>query len=174
MQTKNKGFFLITILIYLMIFSLISLYHLTAISAMMKSNNHLLEAATDHYRNLQILKKLESNFINNISTCSIPITPAATLANKPDSFWLTHACHDYVDRRHAYYTIEALGENACALIEHTSFIASYYRLTLFLKDDLNGVRYLIQSTIVRSVAPTIACQQNTHIVKPGPQARREI
>jgi hypothetical protein len=172
----NKGFVLFIVLIFLQIFSLISLYSLTTLSAMTKSNYHLWQGESFRYQSRKTLSEFASKFESALSTCSIPITPANELASKPGSWWQLDACQEKVNGLNAFYTVELLGEDACATIaNNNNLIARYYRITLLtLSDEFHGASYLLQSTITVPAAPTVTCQQTRHAVKAGQQAWREL
>jgi hypothetical protein len=170
---KSQGFVLFTVLIFLQIFSLISLYHLTTLSVMMKTNYHLQQGGNLRYRSQKILNKIEAALKENLPGCSIPVTPAHLLADKPLSWWQLNACAAKEGNIHAYFVIETLGNDACAKIQDS--IARYYRITLFaVFDDLHGAKYRLQTTMTLPTLPATACQHKSHAVKSGRQSLREI
>jgi len=174
-----RGFVLLTVLVFLQIFSLISLYSLTTVSAMMKSNDHLWQSDHTRLKSHAILQRLESTLTRDISACSIPLTPATVLAKKSLVWWQLHACHGKVNHIEYYYTIESLGNDPCAIIEmrdgNPSMMATYYRMTLYaLPYPLKSAHFVLQTTVALSTAHMATCEQKVHLIKQGRQGFREI
>lgn len=157
-MNKNRGFILIIVLIFLQIFSLIGLFNISSLTQVLKSNSHLYQSYYLRHKSLAFLQELEREIKPE---CLIPIIPAPLLAKKPASFWQVHACHANVDGIRYYYSMEWLGEDACAE-------AAYYRITL------KAGHYLLQSTLALALSESKVCEGRKHVVKPGRQWLREL
>lgn len=178
-RLSSSGFVLVTVLLFLQVFSLISLYGLMYASTTMKRNDHLWYGYNDRLKSNQFLQKLESGVVLDPAACNIPVTPSPVLARKPISWWQLHTCSANADGIRYYYAVESLGDDPCGVTEKGNrnqwLIANYYRITLFmLPDKLKGAKYLLQSTIALSGVQALACEGNLHRVKPGRQTWREI
>jgi hypothetical protein len=177
MQRYNQisGFTLIAILIFLQIFSLLSLYSLSRASLVMRQNNHSWQSHVQQLKAKKILDTIEKISLPKLNQCRISVTSSHILIHKSLSFWKSHGCR--VDDGH-YFVVEPLEEDACAIIEtmnRQEKIAHYYRITLLtISDTLHAAKYFMQSTIVRPENPLFACQDKRHKVLLGRQMRREI
>lgn len=163
-MNKTKGFILIIVLVFLQIFSLIGLFNISTVTHVMKSNSHLYQGYCLRLKSRQFLQTLEREIKPE---CIIPITPAPLLGKKPLSFWQVNACHANVDGIRYDYSVEWLGDDACAVMENGSQ-ARYYRLTL------KTGHYLLQSTLAQPISTQKACEGKAHLLQAGRQWLREI
>ena len=157
-MNKHSGFILIIVLVFLQIFSLIGLFNITLVTNGLKSTHHLSQGYYFRLRTREFMQNLEHQIRPE---CVIPITPATQLAKKLPSFWQLNACHANVDGIRYYYSMEWLGDDACAS-------SRYYRITV------KASHYMLQSTIALPATIEQACEGKTHIVQPGRQGLREI
>lgn len=128
-----KGFVLVIVLFFLQLFALIGLYALKETAGLVKVTNAAWQREVLLQDTLAILKRLESSLQ---PVCFIPITIASDIIKKPTLWWQAHACSDKVSGIHYHYVIELLGKDI-------------YRLTLLsLSDQINGMRIILQSTVI--------------------------
>jgi hypothetical protein len=174
MKSKS-GFILFIVLVFLQIFSLISLYSLTMIESTMKSGNHLWQGYIFRQKSESYLHKLET-YILQKNNCIIPITPAVVLKNKSSQWWQLNTCHENVNEIQYYFVVEVLGEDDCAIIESSQNInAQYYRITLNAKSSqLSNSHYILQSTIALPSSNIANCDIKPHLIKQGRQSFREL
>jgi len=175
---KSAGFVLMTVLIFMQLFSLISLYSVTTASVIMKSNDHLWQGMKLRQNSQAILQRLSSHVMANNNICFIPLTPASDLAKKTLTWWQLMGCRDNVNGIRYYYVMESLGEDPCAIMQNNSInqpvIAHYYRITLCIIPESKPYCYLLQGTTALPRAATLTCQQKSHTVTKGLQSRREL
>ena len=114
---QSSGFVLICVLLFMQLFSLISLFSMSTASAIMKSNNHLWQGLTFRLQCDGILQQLESSIMTNGTACSIPITPATVLAQKAMAWWQLNTCRDNVNEIR-YYVVEILGMTLAQLLKY--------------------------------------------------------
>lgn len=175
----SNGFVLVTVLVFLQVFSLMSLYSLMYASATMKGNDHLWYGYIYRVKSNKILHRLESSAMTDMQACIIPVTPATVLALNPTAWWQLNTCSDNVDGIRYYYAVESLGGDPCGIMGKSNnnqlLTAEYYRITLCaLPDKLKGAKFLLQSIIALPAVNAARCQRNLHLVKPGRQFWREI
>jgi len=105
----------------------------------------------------------------------IPITPAIMLKHKSLQWWQINTCHANVNDIQYYFVVEELGEDECSIMDLRKTTAQYYRITLSAKsNELNGSRYILQSTIAQPSSSIANCRIQPHLVKQGRQSFREI
>jgi len=178
-KNASSGFVLITVLVFIQIFSIISLYSLIYAFDSLKRNNHQWTGDINRLTSHMLLQQLETRIATDQTACVIAVTPAPQLAQKPISWWQQHACSDNVRGIRYYYAIEFLGDDPCGVIKENainqSLIAKFYRITLYLlPDKLKGAKYIIQSSIVLPGVQTSVCEGKLHTIYPGRQMWREI
>jgi hypothetical protein len=170
-DSKRAGFILMTMLIFLQIFSLISLYGLTRAHVAMKKNNYFWKMSLQKLKAKMMLKQLEKR---DLSLCMIPTTSVTTLTQKSRKWWERNACSEAGNGIYYYYAVESLAIDACGIMEKAQ-IAHYYRITLFvLFDKLGLFKYFIQSTIARPENKITDCHDQPHFIQNGRQMWREI
>lgn len=173
-MNNKSGFVLFIVLIFLQIFSLISLYSLTMIESTMKSGNHLWQGYIFRQKSESFLHKLENSVLQN-KKCIIPVTAAIVLKNKTMQWWQLNTCHDNVNEIQYYFVVEALGEDDCSIMDLQKTTAQYYRITLSAKSrQFDGSRYILQSTIAEPSSNIANCDIKPHLVKQGRQSWREL
>lgn len=169
------GFTFIVILIFLQIFSLLSLYSLSQAALVMKQNNHSWEGHVQQLNAKKILASTEEKNLERLNQCQIPVTSSHILIHKPLFFWQSQACRS---GKGYYFVVESLGADPCAMIKipnKQDKIAHYYRITLLtISGTLHAAKYFMQSTIATPENPILACQDKLHNVLLGWQMRRDI
>ncbi len=120
-----------------------------------------------------LLQAVEAKSILKLPVCMVNTMPVAAISAKPDSWWRENACMSTSDYAEYYYVIEALGVDACAVLNGST--AEYYRMTLLsIPKGLKGIKILLQSTLAKPAPETVICNDNPHYVKLGRQMVREI
>jgi hypothetical protein len=155
MQLYN-GFILLIVMVFLLIFSALSLYGLThaATTIKMMRREEALQIATGQAK--KILRQVENT---ELELCQIPVTAAYELTNKTMAWWEKAACWGEVKRLKYYYVMEVLDKIACA---------NYQRITLFaLPASVKDATIVLQSTVVK-----LACIEQAPLVQPGRQMLR--
>lgn len=173
---KPHGFVLITVLLFIQAFSLLSTINLSTISLHEKLNYFGLKNITFKRYCQKTLAYLESQIAEKPDACSISLTPATQLGKNPLSWWQTNTCHANVDGVNIYYVVEALLDNTCATVENSinnqAVTFQYYRLTLRALPKWKHGRYVLQSTI--ALPTTRTCKPSGRVIKIGQQSWREI
>lgn len=176
----SSGFIFVTVLIFLNVFSLLSIYGLMQLSESLKKNARFMEYNRYYLECDKILKRLEAQRAQGIDGCTIPIMPATELSKQPISWWQLNTCSDNVSGIRYYYAVELLGDDACAWIKkainNPLVTVRYERITLYaLVDKIAGAKYRIQSTIViPNHSMVSSCNTKPHWVHEGRQMWREL
>lgn len=171
---KSRGFVLFIVLLFLQLFSMMCLYSLTSVTAMLHTVRDNWDEALHKNTIMRMLNKIES-LIPMESRCILQEPSEGELFEKPLEWWQQHACADVLDGFLYYYVLEVLGSNACAIVEkydnNQVLTAKYYRITLLSAVDLY---HLVQSTFVVGVGQSEICLSTEHQVKVGRQMQREL
>jgi hypothetical protein len=175
----SSGFIFVTVLIFLNLFSLLSIYSFMQLSEALKKNDHFFQNKRDSIEIYKILKLIETQRVQGIGGCIIPITPAMELAMKPISWWQLNTCSDNVSGIRYYYAVELLGNANCAFIKkvinNQLISVKYERITLYaLADKITGAKYRIQSTIAIPNDEISSCNTKPRWVHEGRQMWREL
>jgi hypothetical protein len=167
---KQSGVALITVLIFLEILTLLTLYSLHA---------SLWETRiTNQYWNKHLLRENAFTTLANIenessTSCQILPLPAAELKLKSIAWWQSNACAGKIKSYNYYYVIEGLGIDPCARVQADA--AVYYRISLLLKSSLHSEeRIILQSTFVKPEATDQDCKFKLRSLAAGRQSIREI
>jgi len=174
----ENGFIFLAMLIFLQLFTSLSVYGLMRISGTLQRDQHLWQRESNVISGQRILRNIEKNIASGSVACIIPITPAEQLIKKSELWWYLHACSHSVGEIHYYYAVELLGEDTCGFVmNHTNqtIIADYNRITLYLlSDKLGGGKLILQSTITIPLKQTTPCHGKIHGVGLGRQMWREL
>ena len=147
-KSSQQGFALILVLIFLEIFSLLSITALQSniLAARMTHNqwhkNTLIYAANQQLTSLAS----QSSF-----SCLMQPIPTQKLIQRPLSVWQQSSCTGNLSAFTYYYVVETLGNDSCAHIINTAIntTVNYYRITLLLIDSLHpAIKTLLQATTV--------------------------
>jgi hypothetical protein len=171
-RLKLSGFALISVLVFLEIFAVITVFclhsaswELTLATARFEKNKMSQSART-------ILQNVE--FLAETSACYIPVTPAYQLSSQPIAWWEKHSCAGNFNLFQYYYVVEPLQDDSCALLD-TGRAAHYSRITLLtmLKAD-HRIKMILQSSVITAGNVLPHCESALHAVKLGRQSAREI
>ncbi len=174
----QRGYIFFIVIVFLQIFSLVSLYSLEEIRNNIKSSAHYWQGYQYRLLVKNELQQLEMRIIQSAS-CVISHVSAIDLKKRSLTWWQANTCHDIVNGIRYYYAVEALDEDECAIAEtsgnQSSLIAQYFRISLLaLPHKLKGAGYLLQSTVVKPVVSAKVCSGQTHHVTAGRQMWREL
>jgi hypothetical protein len=168
----QSGAGLLTVLVFLEIFTLLSLYSLRASLWNSQTTqeywqNNQLYAASEKF-----LADTEHEFSQSDFSCHISPVPAAVLPLQPLSWWQSQACAGKINFFQYYFVIEDLGVDACALLLPDQN-AHYYRITLLTTMTVRpGEKILLQSTIITPRRRLRVCAETPHDVRAGRQSSR--
>ncbi|MBX3709257.1 MAG: hypothetical protein KIT56_07505 [Gammaproteobacteria bacterium] len=178
-KTWSSGMVLITVLVFLQIFSLLSLYSLTYLSQSMKRYSHQWQSHLYQRTSNKILRQLEDVSMVTSTRCRIPMIPSTELKIKDATWWQSHACSGNLGEIRYHYAVEFLGIDPCGMIVKShhaqSSISKYYRITLYLLPEAFHGKFIMQSTVaLPEEGTTVLCQDKLHRVQQGRQMWREI
>lgn len=163
MRSKQTGWILLSVLLFL---------HLTSLLGMESVQSSLLAQKTTNAQWLQqqtlliaenVLQRVIRHSIEEPISCLIPKIRVDALLSK-SMIWWEGMCLGNVEGVHFYYVVEALGENPCARIRDQH--AYYYRITLLFL-GANKRKKWLQTTMVKPDVPREHCALHSYDVVPG-------
>ena len=166
-------------LVFLQIFSLMSLYGLMTAGSTIKRYRQRWQHEHQFLLTKQRLRHIEKYWVTTAPSCQIPVILATSIAKKPISWWQQYACSDKLNRLNYYFVVEVIDKEPCGVLEKKLFnqivTVEYRRITLLsLSNETNGIRILLQSTIATLMDSASPCQGKPHRVILGRQGWREI
>jgi hypothetical protein len=177
----QRGFVLVSVLVFLQIFVILILYNIRNISWESKIAHEYAEKHSQLTAAEKALKTAESTIANDVQFCQITRLLASKLLTQSLLWWQSNACAGNLDIFHYYYVIEHLQTDTCAEIADTlqvnsnRAVADYYRTTLLLvSTKAPGTRTILQSTFVISHAISEVCSGASHLVMSGRQFWHEL
>jgi hypothetical protein len=170
--TKHQGFALFSVLIFLEIFAVLTVFCLHSVSWEIKLTQARFEKSKMSQAARTILQSVE--FLTENSSCVISFTSAFQLSLQPLSWWESHSCAGNFNLFQYYYIVEPLQEDACALLS-SGKPAQYSRVTLLtvLKAD-PSIKMILQSSVITAGSEPAHCESALHNVNLGRQNLREI
>jgi hypothetical protein len=174
----QRGYILLTILVFLQVISMAGLFSLARARYILKAAyQHWLMQENGH-RSQLVLADIESEVLQRQLLCKLPITTMQDIKDKPPAWWRQTGCEMIRNENEYRYVIEDLGLDVCARLKSISeqpLAADYIRITLFaLPQDIKGAKILFQSVIVKAVASTKNCSMTLHYVNQGRQMLRDL
>lgn len=170
---RKKGVILLTVLLFISLFSLMSLYTLNMAALSHKNNRYDWEKMSMLIKAERLMSKIE---IQSLSQCRLE--PKITASNKPFSWWKKWGCVDKSADLECYHLVQALGPDHCAYIkpiDNQMMIAEYYRITLLCwTGDIQDLKLLLQSTVIKAGKSSRVCSSISRRVSVGRQTLREI
>jgi hypothetical protein len=167
---RSSGFVLLMVMVFLLIFSALSLYGLTRAASTIKNIHRMQQFQIATMQAEKILDRIE---YAEMEPCVIPTIAADEFANKPLSWWERTVCGGKEKNLKYHYVVEALGNVPCATLNDGT--ARYQRITLFALPALcKGATILLQSTVIKPGVSNLSCEEPHHLVKPGRQMLRVI
>lgn len=178
-KMEQYGFVLPIILVFVLIFSMLSLHALSNTTMMFRLNQQLWLKEKALLTAKYILRNIETQINTVVSQCSIPVISPNELARKTNSWWQINFCSGNLSGNQYYYAVESLGKDNCGVvIQHASQIlavAEYYRVSiLFLPSNLANGKIILQSIVAMPNDKVLACNDQLHVVVSGQQMWREL
>ena len=169
---KFAGLALITLLIFLQIFALLSLFGMQMTGLQIKESQYVWHRHAAFIASEYGLRSAEEKLKKSLPFCMIPIKSTAELKKQPLNWWQASSCTGNFQSLQYYYVVEMLGEDPCAVLQTPQLIANYYRVTLLGKR--NNVEIFLQSTVVTPKQRTsLICEKDNHQVTAGRQMLRQ-
>ncbi len=169
------GMALITVLIFLQLLAMLSLYALEASWLEMKMSRNTWQYHEASIAAENALNKVEDKLMQQTSNCLITVTSSNELLSRPLTWWQSIACTGQFNLLRYYYVIEDLEEDSCADVRQDKEVAHYYRVTLLsVSKKISDQRILLQSTVIKQDNAKEACAEDHHTVSIGRQMWREL
>jgi len=172
--SKQTGFILIVVLLFLQAFSLLSLSSLANSNMMLKMVRQRVQKENMASTMESHLKRIEQQLlVNQVSTCIKTQTFYTSLLHADFAWWQNHACGDHQQPFQFFYVIETVGQEACTVTDQSG-VADYYRITLvsFLKNTTERSGFM-QTLVVKNSQALEPCYATLHHVSVGRQWWRE-
>jgi Tfp pilus assembly protein PilX len=165
---RQKGMALISVLLFLLIFSLLSL---TAI----ESNIVERKIYYANWRKQQMVtagQQIMAQISQQVpSHCMIKPTPVSQLLAQSFTSWQHSSCVGNMQAFLYYYVIEPLGSDACGQLLNAN--ADYYRITLLLVDAQHiTVKTVMQNTVAQPAPVRQECKSTIRMMTGGVQTTR--
>ncbi len=176
MMKRKRGYVLLTVLLFIQIYALLTLSVLEQIIleqhllSEQKNRRHLLEAAERR------LSQLLQGYSEETSFCALSPLAPEQLSQQPLAWWLSSACTEKNGSWRYYYIVENLGMDPCAQIRgHPQGQAAYYRLSLLTdREEDENQKVLLQATLITESSHSEHCDHLRHWVDLGPQSWHEL
>lgn len=169
----QKGVVLLIVLLFISLFSLMSLHTLSMAALSHKNNRY-------DWDRIFMLMSAEI-LMSKISISSSSICKWASnesVVNKPFSWWKKSGCADKVAGLECYHVVQALGQDPCAYtkrIDNHLVIADYYKITLLCwTGEIEDSKLLLQSTVIKDGSTSSTCSGISRQVRLGKQVLRQI
>lgn len=175
-MSKQQGYLLFSVLIFLHLYTLLGLNTL-ALVASNEHENSLLQAQDRLKQQARtLLTRLERQLARKIPSCQLSFPATKELKNKNVAWWQAQACRVQESTYKAYYIVEPLDVDPCALIANYEFYqAAYYRLHLLLvSTSLSPQKLSLKATFARPIMTANHCATRRHTVPFGQQSWQEI
>jgi len=163
---NQRGFVLLTVLLFIQIYALIGMSALLAVLleqkliADQKSRRLLLNEAELR------LSRLAASIASLSEFCRITPQPESRFRSRPLSWWAASSCTESAAGYRSYYVVENLASDPCA---------QFYRLTLLLTHAPEAdQKVLLQATIALPAPESEHCDAQPHSVNWGPQSWHEL
>ncbi len=168
--SKSAGYILFITLIFLQLFSLLTVQGTSGNISHRKQMRRQLQKNAMHQSALRVLAELDAQ---RLPPCIKQSLPASSLSRQPLSWWKQNACHGRSDQHEYYYRQESLGEDRCAVVTGSALSAAYYRHTIIILAGENIYdAVMLQDTIVAASNLTPQCDHEPAALKPGRQTLR--
>lgn len=174
----QRGYVLLTILVFLQVISMAGLFSLTRARYILKTAYQHWLMQQDRQSSELALIDIESVVLQRQLLCQLPVTTMQAIKDKTLAWWRQTGCEIIKNENEYRYVIEDLGLDVCARLKSAGdqpLVADYIRITLFvLPQDIKGAKILFQSVIVKAVASAKHCSETLHYVNQGRQMLREL
>ncbi|MDR3478797.1 MAG: hypothetical protein P4M14_12300 [Gammaproteobacteria bacterium] len=176
-----RGFVLITVLLFLQIFAILSLYALQTNLLQNKIAGQFWHKHLEQVSAEALLLSLEKNKQLDASACVVPSMSVITFTTQTIDWWQSVSCTGNFNLFQYYYVIERLGADACSYIEQANeggsirVKANFVRLTLLLVNQQNlNEKVMLQTVLVLASLNDEICETTPYRVTPGRQSWREL
>jgi Tfp pilus assembly protein PilX len=172
---SQKGFILITVLLFLQIFILLGLYALlTSIVAKKISTSHWQQQVTTTVAE-SILHDIELKLSTDNMLCLIPVTSRDVMLSLPP---VSATCSGNIKQFKYSYIVELLGQDPCAETADANpqpIIVDYFRISLLVIMQDGHSKIALQSVITKlNHYQQSYCPSGHHRIDLGRQMWREI
>lgn len=173
---KSRGYVLLSVLIFMIIFSLVGIHALNASLNSLKNNEHLWQRTSAWYYAHQALTSIEKQLLTYQPTCMLPWISATEVARKPIDWW-QHRCSGNLAGIRYYYCLELLAKEPCMKgrsNDQLLYNAEFYRITLIAVPNLKGAKIVLQSIMVKAQQQSSICTEKPRILHVGRQLWRAL
>lgn len=169
---KITGSALLSMLLFLQIFTLLGLYMAADSLLELKESATFWQKQTALLSAEYALRQVENQLLTQEPVCMLPNIAPITLAAQSLSWWQSSVtCHVSYRGARYFYVVESLDHDACALVNPVQKMsAHYYRVTLLGLP----VKLILQSTMVKEDYSAKICEGNVHSVAMGRQRWTEL
>lgn len=173
---EQAGFVLPVVLLFIQIYALLGISALEQVFLEQKLLVDQKSARLLFNEAESTLARLAASVDELSQICSISHFPRREQKRPALQWWLSHSCSDKWSLFRAYYVVEKLGADPCAQIRGGKASgALYYRLTLLLmKEQDEGQRVALQTTVVRESPNLEHCDRQPHSVDLGAQSWHQL
>jgi hypothetical protein len=175
MKKANQGMALITVLIFMQIWTLLGICSLEMAWLMKKINAGVHQKNQIQFAGETILKQAENKMNQDSSHCLVNVMSTSELLSKSLVWWQSHSnCKGLLASLPYYYIAELIGEDPCGYFKSSSIAKdnpAYFRISVLIYKN-NPM--ILQSTIILPVTKTATCVNAYHEVYVGRQMWRHL
>jgi hypothetical protein len=176
-----RGFALITVLLFLQVFAVLSLYALQTEILKNKMTGQFWHKHLEQISAEALLVQLEHNMQSDSQPCVIPVTSAVTFIHQTLDWWESVSCSGNFNSFQYYYVIERLGADSCSDIEQEDIGSANktdinaLRLTLLMVNHNNVTeKVMLQTVLLLEPKDDGVGHGNASLAKAGRQSWREL
>jgi hypothetical protein len=111
---KNKGYFLVLILIFMHIFSIAAIYELSELKDQFIQWRMKWQIGNDNIQSEHVLLQLERELAEKKFSCLVPNMASYELKYRELKWWMKNGCQITVNDVTFFYIIESVKHNRCA------------------------------------------------------------
>ena len=171
---KHRGFVMVTVLVFLQLFSIASATVLTFIHSMHKNGEQYWRYGEWQAKIDVVFTEMIDEIMSGHAAIHHDVFSSSRLIKLPYEWWQQQANM----KNDLYYFIEGLGKDSCGVIENNptqEYVPDYYRITVAVfPHGSAGEKWLWQETVASLARKTEPCQSKTHFVQYGIQTVRMI
>lgn len=144
-RTKESGYFLVVILFFIHIFSMIVLHELSSLKNEWVHARKKWQIISDNILSEHVLIGIEKGFANRRNACIISERNSAMLKGLSRSEWRKIGCQVTMKQTVYWYVIEHLAHDPCAvsLSSDVQPGMSYYRISLLRHESASVLQSII-------------------------------
>ena len=171
MQRNNKesGYFLIIVLVFIHLFSVIAVYELTQLKDHIQYVKKMWQVNTDSVSSAYILRVIERRFVHTHADCLITMRSSDELKQMSVNWWHKVGCHILMGDTQYFYVVEKLQHDPCAKIGSDVQGLVYYRISM-----LSSRLQKILQTITAISDTSATCAGEIYARQLGRQSWREL